>query len=72
MTANYASKTETVELAGRPITIHVGSTRDTITDAAVIALHAGNWTANAPVASSSTITGIMAGWIAAYPRGEVK
>ena len=72
MTANYASKTESVELAGHPITIHIGSTRDTITDAAVIALHPSNWTATAPVASSSTITGIMAGWIAAYPRGEVK
>lgn len=72
MVANYASKTETVELAGRPITIHIGATRDTVTDASTIALHAANWTATAPVASSSTITGIMAQWIAAYPRGEVK
>ena len=72
MAANYALKTETVELAGRPVTIHIGATRDTVTDAAVIALPAGNWTAAAPAASSSGITGIMAGWIAAYPRGEVK
>ena len=61
-----------MELAGRPVTIHAGATRDTVTDAAVIALHAANWTATAPVASPSTITGVMAGWIAAYPRGEVK
>ena len=71
MVANYALKTESVELTGHPITIHAGSTRDSITDATTIALHAANWTATAPVASSSTITGIMAGWIAAYPRGEV-
>ena len=71
MTANYALKTETVELAGHPIVIHIGATRDTVTDATTIALHASNWTATAPVASSSGITGIMAGWIAAYPRGEV-
>ena len=72
MTANYALKTEAVELAGKPITIHAGSTRDSVTDATTIALHAANWTATAPVASASTITGILAGWIAAYPRGEVK
>lgn len=72
MAANYALKTETVELAGRPITIHAGATRDTVTDATTIALHAANWTATAPVASASTITGVLAGWIAAYPRGEVK
>ena len=72
MVANYAAKTETVELAGRPITIHIGATRDSITDASTIALHPSNWSVTAPVASSSTITGIMAGWIAAYPRGEVK
>lgn len=72
MTANYALKTETVELAGRPVTIHIGATRDTVTDASMIALHAANWTATALTASSSGITGIMAGWIAAYPRGEVK
>ena len=72
MAANYATKTETVELAGRPVTIHIGATRDTIADAAIIALHPSNWTATAPVASSSGITGVMAGWIAAYPRGEVK
>ena len=72
MAANYALKTESVELAGHPIVIHAGSTRDTITDATTIALHPANWTATAPVASASTITGIMAGWIAAYPRGEVK
>jgi hypothetical protein len=72
MVANYASKTEAVELAGHPITIHAGSTRDSVTDATTIALHAANWTATAPVAGVGGITGIMAGWIAAYPRGEVK
>lgn len=70
--ANYALKTETVELAGHPITIHAGCTRDSITDATTIALHPSNWNATAPVASATTITGILAGWIAAYPRGEVK
>ena len=33
MVANYALKTESVELTGHPITIHAGSTRDSITDA---------------------------------------
>lgn len=61
-----------MELAGRPLVIHAGATRDSITDATTIALHPSNWNTTAPVASSSTITGILAGWIAAYPRGEVK
>jgi hypothetical protein len=72
VTANYALKTEAVELGGKPIIIMAGATRDTVTDATLIALHAGNWTATAPVASQAVgITGVLAGWLAVYPRGEV-
>ena len=72
MAANYATKTFTAELAGKPITIHNGALRDTVTDATLIALWPSNFSATAPVAGVGGITGIMAGWLAAYPRGEVK
>ncbi len=71
MTATYAKVTETVELAGKPITVHNGAKRDTVSDATLIALHASNFSATAPVAGVGGITGVMVGWLAAYPRGEV-
>jgi hypothetical protein len=58
-------------LGGQHYTVHAGSLRDTVTDATVIALWPANFTAAAPVAGVGSITGIMAGYLAAYPRGEV-
>ena len=51
--------------------VHPGARRDTVTDATLIALWAANFTATAPVAGVGGVTGIMAGYLAAYPRGEV-
>ena len=69
MVANYATQQYTTQLAsGAPLMIEAGATRDTVTDAAVIATWAANWTATAPVAGN-TVTGVQAGYLAAYPRG---
>ena len=71
MTATYAKKTFTTEVSGKPVTVHNGAKRDTVTDSVVIALFAANFAAAAPVAGVGDITGVMSGWLAAYPRGEV-
>ena len=47
----------------------VGARRDTVTDATAIALFASNFTATVPVAGVGNITGVMAGYLAAYPTG---
>ena len=60
-----------MEVAGRPIWVPNGAKRDTVSDSVLIAEWASNFTATAPVAGVGGITGIMAGWLAAYPRGEV-
>jgi hypothetical protein len=49
--------------------VEAGARRDTVTDAALIALFPGNFTATAPVAGAGNITGVMAGYLAAYPAG---
>jgi len=49
--------------------VEAGATRDTVTDAAIIAFFPSNFTATAPVAGVGNITGVMAGYLAAYPRG---
>jgi hypothetical protein len=72
MASNYATKTFATVLGGQHYMVHNGALRDTVTDSAVIALWPSNFTAAAPVAGTAGITGIMAGWLAAYPRGEVK
>ena len=46
-----------------------GATRDTVTDAALIALFPSNFTATPPVAGVGNITGVLAGYLAAYPKG---
>lgn len=71
MTATYAKKQMSAELAGKPVVVHNGAKRDTVTDATLVALWPSNFSATAPVAGTGDITGIMAGWLAAYPRGEV-
>lgn len=61
----------TTEVAGKPVTVHNGAKRDTVTDSVLIAQWSTNFAATAPVAGVGDITGVMAGWLAAYPRGEV-
>ena len=56
-------------MGGAAYSIQPGATLDTITDATKIALWAANFTATAPVAGTGNITGVMAGYLAAYPRG---
>ena len=68
--ANYATQPFTSQLAsGAAYSIQPGATLDTVTDAAKIALWAANFTATAPVAGAGNVTGVMAGYLAAYPRG---
>ena len=68
MAANYATQAYTVRLSGADIFVDVGATRDSVTDAALIATWASNWTTTAPVAGN-TITGVLAGYLAVYPKG---
>ena len=68
--ANYATVSYDTVIGGAPLFIEAGVTRDTVTDAAVIATWAANWTATAPTAASHGAK--RAAWLAAYPRGEVK
>lgn len=67
--ANYATQGFTSVIGGAAYSIQPGATLDTITDAAKIALWAADFTATAPVAGVGNITGVMAGYLAAYPRG---
>jgi hypothetical protein len=69
MAANYATQAFTVQLAsGAQAFVGVGATRDTVADATAIAQFAADFTGNVPVAGG-TVTGVMAGYLAAYPRG---
>lgn len=69
MAANYATQSFTSVLGGASYFVEAGATRDTVTDASAIALWAANFTATPPVAGVGNITGVMAGYLAAYPRG---
>jgi hypothetical protein len=69
MAANYATQSFTTQLGGASYFVEAGATRDTVTDATVIALFPSNFTTTAPVAGVGNITGVMAGYLAAYPRG---
>ncbi len=70
MAANYATAGFTSVLAsGAAYSIQPGATLDSVTDAAKIALWAADFTTTAPVAGAGNITGVMAGYLAAYPRG---
>ena len=69
MVANYATQGYTVRVSGADITIVPGATRDSITDATLIATWSSNWTTTAPVAGVGNITGVLAGYLASYPKG---
>lgn len=56
-------------MASGPIYICPGATRDSVTDATLIATWASNWTTTAPVAGVGNITGVLAGYLASYPKG---
>jgi hypothetical protein len=72
MAARYATGVATYQnAAGAQITVEPGVTRDSVTDATEIAIFSANWTATAPVAGAGNVTGVLAGWLAAYPRGTV-
>ena len=49
--------------------VEAGARRDSVTDSALIALFASNFTTAAPVAGVGNVTGVMAGYLAAYPAG---
>ncbi len=70
MAANYATAGFTSQLAsGAAYSIQPGARLDSVTDAAKIALFSTNFTTTAPVAGVGNITGVMAGYLAAYPAG---
>jgi hypothetical protein len=69
MVANYATVTYVTVIGGAPVTVEAGETRDSVTDAALIATWAANWTATAPTPASHGAK--RAGWLSSYPRGEV-
>jgi len=70
MAARYATAAYAYQSAGgASVTIEAGATRDSVTDATEIATWSANWTATAPTAA--TVGTLMAGWLAAYPRGTV-
>ena len=48
-----------------------GAKFDSVTDATLIATWSSNWTTTAPVAGVGNITGVLAGYLAAYPKGPV-
>ena len=72
MSATYAKVGFATTIAGTHYNVHPGAQRDTVTDSVLIALWPSNFAVTAPVAGVGAITGIMAGYLAAYPRGEVK
>lgn len=49
--------------------VDAGARRDSVTDATLIAQFASNFTATAPVAGVGNVTGVLAGYLAAYPTG---
>lgn len=71
MAANYATQGYTTVLSGAAITVLPGETRDSVTDATLIATWSTNWTTTAPVAGAGNVTGVLAGYLAAYPRCTV-
>jgi hypothetical protein len=69
MAANYATQGFTTVLGGAPVFVGPGARRDSVTDATLIAIFASNFSATAPVAGVGNVTGVMAGYLAAYPAG---
>ena len=70
MAANYATHAFTVQIAsGASVFVDAGATRDSVTDAAIIAQFPSNFTTTAPVAGVGDVTGVLAGYLGVYPRG---
>jgi hypothetical protein len=69
MAANYATAGFTSQVGAAAYSVQPGARLDSVTDAAKIALFSTNFTTNAPVAGTGNITGVMAGYLAAYPAG---
>ena len=68
MVANYATQPFTSTLGGAAYFVEAGARRDTVTDAAAIALWSANFTATPPAAGPA-MTGVLAQYLAAYPAG---
>ena len=71
MAANYATQPFCAELSGVPMFVDAGAKRDSVTDASLIALWSANFTTTAPAAGVGAVTGVLAGYLAAYPAGTV-
>ena len=71
MAANYATQAYCTKLGGQDIFVDAGAKFDSVTDATLIATWSSNWTTTAPVAGVGNITGVLAGYLAAYPKGPV-
>jgi len=68
MVANYATQAFTSTLSGAAYFVEQGAKRDTVTDAAAIALWSANFTATPPAAGPA-MTGVLAQYLASYPNG---
>jgi hypothetical protein len=69
-TAGTAATVPAVNTAGTvSYFVDAGARRDSVTDAALIASFASNFTTNAPAAGVGNVTGVLAGYLAAYPTG---
>ena len=71
MAANYATQAFCTKLSGADIFVDAGSKWDSVTDATLIATWSSNFTTTAPVAGVGNITGVLAGYLASYPKGPV-
>ena len=65
--ANYATQAFTSVLGGAAYFVEAGAQRDSVTDAAVIALWPANFTTTVPTAAS--VGQALASYLAVYPKG---
>jgi hypothetical protein len=70
MAANYATVAYCYQTAGGlQEFVPAGATRDSVTDATMIAQFPSNWTTTVPTAT--TVGALQDGYLTAYPRGTV-
>ena len=69
MAARYATVAFCYNAGGADVFVDAGAQRDSVTDSTLIAAFSTNFTSTAPVAGVGNITGVLAGYLAAYPAG---
>jgi hypothetical protein len=69
MAARYATVAFCYNAGNADYFIDAGAQRDSVTDATLIAAFPTNFTTTAPAAGVGNITGVLAGYLAVYPKG---